>query len=69
MVTAIEDVNIVRQKVPAFLRHYQKSQRIKNVLWNEPHKRSHKPAELVLFQSDLLSICIKLDKIKKLYNK
>ena len=64
----IEEITEVRN-IPDFLSVNQEYNSISDLLFNEPHKRSHKPADFFLFQSRLLSISIEIEKIKSLYHK
>lgn len=69
MLTApvVEEAAIVRV-VPEGFRYHKESQSKYDLLLNEPHKRSHKSTQFVLFQNDLLNFGIELEKIKNLYN-
>ena len=70
MITAptLDEVTIVSPAPKNFDTCYD-SERVLDVLMNEPHKRSYKSADLILLQSDILSFGLELDKIKKIYSK
>lgn len=65
---ALEEIAIVKH-VPDVFEGYRGNDCYFDLLLNEPKKRFHKSAEYVLFQSDMLSLGIEYDKIKKLYSK
>lgn len=70
MITAptLDEVTIARPALWSYDRYYD-SERVLDVLLNEPHKRSYRSAEHILFQSEMLAFGLELDKIKKIYSK
>lgn len=69
MLTApvVEEVAIVRV-VPEGFRYRQESHNRYDLIFNEPHKRSHKSTQFIIYQNYLLNIGIEIEKIKNLYN-
>lgn len=65
---ALDEVAIFRE-VPDGFRYHHEYQSRYDLLLNEPHKRSHKSTQFVLFQNELLSLGIESERIKNLYNK
>lgn len=63
----LDKVAIVRP-APMDFGIYSESEGVLDVLLNEPHKQFNRSTEVVLFQSDLLSISLEHDKIRKIYN-